>query len=41
MNRWYGGVVHELGHAFGLPDATSTALDGPSWTPWLIPRRLA
>ena len=24
MNRWYGGMVHELGHAFGLPDATST-----------------
>jgi hypothetical protein len=21
MNRWYGGMVHELGHAFGLPDA--------------------
>ncbi|MFB9446961.1 cellulose binding domain-containing protein [Dactylosporangium vinaceum] len=24
MNRWYGGMVHELGHGFGLPDATST-----------------
>jgi hypothetical protein len=24
MNRWYGGMVHELGHAFGLPDSTST-----------------
>jgi len=24
LNRWYGGMVHELGHAFGLPDATST-----------------
>jgi hypothetical protein len=24
MNRWYGGMVHELGHAFGLPDAAST-----------------
>jgi hypothetical protein len=24
INRWYGGMVHELGHAFGLPDATST-----------------
>jgi hypothetical protein len=24
MPRWYGGMVHELGHAFGLPDATST-----------------
>ena len=24
FNRWYGGMVHELGHAFGLPDATST-----------------
>jgi hypothetical protein len=24
MNRWYGGMVHELGHAFGLSDATST-----------------
>ncbi|MEU6716465.1 cellulose-binding domain-containing protein [Nonomuraea sp. NPDC046802] len=24
MNRWYGGMVHELGHAFGLPDASST-----------------
>jgi hypothetical protein len=23
MNRWYGGMVHELGHAFGLPDASS------------------
>jgi hypothetical protein len=22
MNRWYGGMVHELGHAFGLPDAS-------------------
>jgi hypothetical protein len=21
--RWIGGMVHELGHAFGLPDATS------------------
>jgi cellulose binding protein with CBM2 domain len=24
MPRWYGGMVHELGHAFGLPDSTST-----------------
>jgi len=24
MNRWYGGMVHELGHAFGLPDSTYT-----------------
>lgn len=24
MGRWYGGMVHELGHAFGLPDATYT-----------------
>ncbi|MER7280071.1 cellulose-binding domain-containing protein [Dactylosporangium sp. NPDC000244] len=24
MNRWYGGMVHELGHGFGLPDASST-----------------
>jgi hypothetical protein len=24
LNRWYGGLVHEFGHAFGLPDATST-----------------
>jgi hypothetical protein len=24
LQRWYGGMVHELGHAFGLPDATST-----------------
>jgi mannan endo-1,4-beta-mannosidase len=24
MGRWYGGMVHELGHAFGLPDSTST-----------------
>jgi hypothetical protein len=24
MTRWYGGMVHELGHAFGLPDASST-----------------
>jgi hypothetical protein len=22
MNRWYGGMVHEFGHALGLPDAT-------------------
>lgn len=22
--RWVGGMVHELGHAFGLPDASST-----------------
>jgi hypothetical protein len=22
--RWVGGMVHELGHAFGLPDSTST-----------------
>lgn len=24
MNRWYGGMVHELGHALGLPDSSST-----------------
>lgn len=24
MNRWYGGMVHEFGHAFGLPDSAST-----------------
>ena len=24
INRWYGGMVHELGHAFGLPDASSS-----------------
>jgi len=24
MNRWYGGMVHELGHGFGLPDSSST-----------------
>lgn len=24
MGRWYGGMVHELGHAFGLPDSTAT-----------------
>lgn len=24
MNRWYGGMVHELGHAFGLPDSAYT-----------------
>ncbi|MFE9914696.1 cellulose-binding domain-containing protein [Micromonospora sp. NPDC005553] len=24
MNRWHGGMVHELGHALGLPDSTST-----------------
>ena len=24
MNRWYGGMVHELGHAFLLPDSTYT-----------------
>jgi hypothetical protein len=24
INRWYGGMVHELGHAFGLPDSSST-----------------
>jgi hypothetical protein len=24
MNRWHGGMAHELGHAFGLPDSTST-----------------
>lgn len=23
FNRWCGGMVHELGHAFGLPDASS------------------
>lgn len=22
MNRWYGGMVHELGHGFGLDDAS-------------------
>jgi hypothetical protein len=24
MSRWYGGMVHELGHGFGLPDSTYT-----------------
>lgn len=24
MNRWYGGMVHELGHASGLPDSSFT-----------------
>ncbi len=24
MNRWYGGMVHELGHALGLPDSSFT-----------------
>jgi hypothetical protein len=24
MGRWYGDMVHELGHAFGLPDSTYT-----------------
>ncbi|MCL6589269.1 MAG: cellulose-binding domain-containing protein [Firmicutes bacterium] len=24
MNRWYGGMAHELGHAFMLPDSTYT-----------------
>ncbi|MFE3826674.1 hypothetical protein [Streptomyces sp. NPDC059092] len=24
MNRWYGGMVHELGHALGLPDSSRT-----------------
>jgi hypothetical protein len=24
INRWYGGMVHELGHGFGLPDSSST-----------------
>jgi hypothetical protein len=24
MSRWYGGMAHELGHALGLPDSTST-----------------
>jgi hypothetical protein len=24
MNRWYGGMVHEMGHALGLPDSTYT-----------------
>lgn len=24
MNRWYGGMIHEIGHAFGLPDSTYT-----------------
>jgi len=22
MNRWYGGMIHELGHALNLPDAS-------------------
>jgi len=24
INRWYGGMVHEMGHMFGLPDSSST-----------------
>ena len=24
MSRWYGGMIHELGHAFNLPDASYT-----------------
>lgn len=24
MNRWYGGMVHEMGHMFTLPDSSST-----------------
>jgi hypothetical protein len=24
MSRWYGGMVHEMGHMFGLPDSSST-----------------
>lgn len=24
MNRWYGGMVHEMGHALGLPDSSFT-----------------
>lgn len=24
MNRWYGGMVHELGHALGMPDSSRT-----------------
>src|SRR6059036_3530417 len=24
VNRWYGGMVHGLGHAFGLPDSAAT-----------------
>jgi hypothetical protein len=24
MGRWYGGMAHEMGHAFGLPDSTYT-----------------
>ncbi|SMD25270.1 hypothetical protein [Kibdelosporangium aridum] len=24
LNRWYGGMVHELGHTFGLPDSSYT-----------------
>lgn len=23
IERWYGGMIHELGHAFGLPDSPS------------------
>jgi len=22
MSRWYGGMVHEMGHLFGLPDSS-------------------
>jgi hypothetical protein len=24
MSRWYGGMIHEMGHMFGLPDSSST-----------------
>ena len=35
MNRWYGGMVHELGHGFGLDDASGddgTCMSGALYT---------